>query len=157
MPITESTCLILGAGGSAPYGLPTAGQLRSLILSSKINDVDTARKFPVAGDGSIDWNRPYNVARRWKQERAIFLSGFVDDAHQLENFRESFCIRSLVRLVPPTSGRVQLCGSNPAGGGIIDVRARQQSPRGLVSNASGDSDFGGPRGVAPQQAVDHHL
>ena len=74
----------------ARLGLPTAGQLRSLILSSKINDVDTARKFPVAGDGSIDWNRPYNVARRWNQERAIFLSGFVDDAHQLENFRESF-------------------------------------------------------------------
>src|SRR2546421_12270012 len=32
--IEEPTCLILGAGASAPYGLPTGNELRDLILTT---------------------------------------------------------------------------------------------------------------------------
>jgi hypothetical protein len=47
--IDERTCLILGAGASVPYGLPTANELRDLIVSSRSGKAgqDVARKFPV--------------------------------------------------------------------------------------------------------------
>lgn len=46
--IEEPTCLILGAGASAPYGLPTAMQLRDLIIPSRSpTGLATATKFPI--------------------------------------------------------------------------------------------------------------
>lgn len=46
--ILEPTCLILGAGASAPYKLPTASQLRDLILTSRTpNGPATADQMPI--------------------------------------------------------------------------------------------------------------
>jgi len=40
--ITARTCLVLGAGASAPYGLPPARALRDLILVQQVADADVA-------------------------------------------------------------------------------------------------------------------
>lgn len=37
--IERRTVLVLGAGASAPYGLPVGATLRSLILSMDVNDM----------------------------------------------------------------------------------------------------------------------
>ena len=57
--ITANTCLILGAGASAPYGFPTAAALRTLLLSIEVpNAGQTTLNFPVVGlDGSIQDRR----------------------------------------------------------------------------------------------------
>ena len=59
--IEEPTCLILGAGASAPYGLPTAAELRNLILSLRSpTGAATAEKFhvKVPRNPGYDWNVP---------------------------------------------------------------------------------------------------
>jgi len=50
--ITAKTCLVLGAGASAPYGLPPANALRDLILVQQVPDADivAARYAPAALD-----------------------------------------------------------------------------------------------------------
>ena len=49
--IEAKTCLVLGAGASAPYGLPPARALRDLILVQQVPDSDVAadRFAPAAG------------------------------------------------------------------------------------------------------------
>src|SRR5437660_8575722 len=59
--IEEPTCLILGAGASAPYGLPTTAELRNLILSLRSpTGAATAEKFhvKVPRNPGYDWNVP---------------------------------------------------------------------------------------------------
>jgi hypothetical protein len=55
--IGAKTCLVLGAGASAPYRLPTGTELRDLILvAQSVDGRETALKFPVRSH----W-RPFDV------------------------------------------------------------------------------------------------
>jgi hypothetical protein len=57
--IGAKTCLILGAGASVPYGLPTGTELRDLILvTQSVDGRETALKFPVR----THW-RPFDVQK----------------------------------------------------------------------------------------------
>jgi hypothetical protein len=52
--ITSKTCLVLGAGASAPYGLPPATALRDLILAAFVPDVsNTVMRYSPATPKSI--------------------------------------------------------------------------------------------------------
>jgi hypothetical protein len=65
--IEKPTCLILGAGASAPYGLPTTVELRNLILSLRSPaGATTAQKFPlrVPRNPGYDWNIPRSQANQ---------------------------------------------------------------------------------------------
>lgn len=63
--IEEPTCLILGAGASAPYGLPTNAQLRDLILTLRSpTGAATADKFRLNMPHQ-NWLDPGNPAKEW--------------------------------------------------------------------------------------------
>ena len=65
--IEQRTCLILGAGASAPYGLPTTAELRNLILSLRSPaGATSAQKFPlkVPRNPGYDWNVPRSQANQ---------------------------------------------------------------------------------------------
>jgi hypothetical protein len=63
--IEEPTCLILGAGASAPYGLPTTDQLRDLIVASRSpTGSTTAAKFPLK-DQNKTWSNPLPPVQEW--------------------------------------------------------------------------------------------
>jgi hypothetical protein len=75
--IQEPTCLILGAGASAPYGLPTTDELRDLILSSRSpTGRQTAAKFPVKGPPRA-WLTPGDPVNEW----TIYLNEVTDAAN----------------------------------------------------------------------------
>jgi hypothetical protein len=96
--IEEPTCLILGAGASAPYGLPTTAELRSLILSLRSPaGAATAQKFPlkVPPNPGYDWNVPKaqakqrDLAKDWNR----YLDEVADSAGlkaQLSEFLPKF-------------------------------------------------------------------
>jgi hypothetical protein len=100
--ITAKTCLILGAGASAPYGFPTAAALRKLILSMEVpNAGETCLNFPVIGpDGSIRdrrieatlaaEKRPLRSEVDWRTflDSVCKKTGCEDDA--LSGFRTTF-------------------------------------------------------------------
>src|SRR6266567_7792922 len=96
--IEEPTCLVLGAGASAPYGLPTTAELRNLILSLRSPaGAVTAQKFPlkVSPNPGYDWNVPTtqakqrDLARDWNR----YLNDVADSAGlkaQLSEFSAKF-------------------------------------------------------------------
>jgi hypothetical protein len=87
--IQEPTCLILGAGASAPYGLPTTDELRDLILSSRSpTGRQTAAKFPVKGPQRASLT-PGDPVNEW----TIYLNEVTDAANlgaKTPDFRNKF-------------------------------------------------------------------
>lgn len=86
--IEEPTCLILGAGASAPYGLPTAEDLRNLILPLRSEGgAAAAKRFPlkIPPRGFVE---PDNKAKEWH----IYLSNAVESAH-LQHLQSDFITR----------------------------------------------------------------
>ncbi len=69
--IAAKTCLILGAGASAPYGLPASRALRHLILTTRVPDAGpTALEYPVvASDGSLQDYRTASAANLTPEKR----------------------------------------------------------------------------------------
>lgn len=102
--ITAKTCLILGAGASAPYRLPPGKSLRDLILSMRVPTGGvTALNYPVIrSDGVIlDYKtisnpritaelRPEQARKSWQQylNQACRDYGFTDG--QIADFRNLF-------------------------------------------------------------------
>src|SRR5436309_9887619 len=102
--ITAKTCLILGAGASAPYRLPPGGAMRNLILSMRVPTAgNTALEYPVIGsDGTIlDYKRisslnltpetrPEKARESWYQylNQVCLNSGFTDA--KIADFRNLF-------------------------------------------------------------------
>ena len=83
--IEEVTCLILGAGASAPYGLPTGSELRDLILAGvSPAGIKTAEKFRMTG---FQGRRLENLSAdaAW----STYLEILTDSAN-LESLRTSF-------------------------------------------------------------------
>ncbi len=93
--IEEPTCLILGAGASAPYGLPTTAELRNLILSLRSPaGAATAKKFPlkVPRNPGYDWNVPRaqanqrDLAKDWNR----YLNEVADSSGLKAQLNEFF-------------------------------------------------------------------
>lgn len=83
--IEEPTCLILGAGASAPYGLPTTRNLRNLILPLRSEDGATAAaRFPLKMPDR-SWLTGEDPAEEWN----IYLNQ-VSEAAGLKEFLPSF-------------------------------------------------------------------
>lgn len=88
--INEPTCLILGAGASVPYGLPTAEDLKSLILSG-VTDAGQlaadkyALKKPVY---VVSMGPSHHQAHKW----ATYLTDVTREAG-LEHLRDKFLER----------------------------------------------------------------
>ena len=82
--ITAKTCLILGAGASAPYGFPTAAALRTLILNMEAPHAgETSLNFPVVSpDGAIrDRRMEASLASEKRPRRSeIDWRTFLDSA-----------------------------------------------------------------------------
>ena len=87
--IEEPTCLILGAGASRPYGLPTTRELRDLILALRSpTGAATAESFPLNMPQKA-WLDPGNPAKEWN----IYLNEVSDSAqhkHLLPDFWSKF-------------------------------------------------------------------
>src|SRR5438309_1089088 len=89
--IEEPTCLILGAGASAPYGLPTAIELRHLIVSTRSGEAGqaAARKFRVKHSIFKKTEMSDFPASDW----ATYLTKVTEAAqlsHQIEEFWNKF-------------------------------------------------------------------
>lgn len=91
--IEAPTCIILGAGASAPFGLPTAGELRSLMLVGKSPAAEeVANKFPIRGP-SRDWLRRHDVPPSLLREWTIYLGHTAKQAGldgKFQDFQERF-------------------------------------------------------------------
>lgn len=96
--IETKTCLVLGAGASAPYGLPTGTELRDLILvTHSVDGRATALKFPSRGHGRPFDRRTYDGPPVRASQEAHdawnnLLSTITDAAEvkQLAEFRTVF-------------------------------------------------------------------
>ncbi len=87
--IEEPTCLILGAGASAPYGLPTAMKLRDLIIPTRSpTGLETAEEFPLKTppQAFLDLGHP---TKEWNiyLEQAVERAGLTA---KLADFRNKF-------------------------------------------------------------------
>lgn len=91
--IEERTCLILGAGASAPYGFPTGVQLRDLLLVRKAaNSATTAERFKPPGncrDATSPHGQPVILSHEWlRYFNEMAHAAGLDD--QVEPFRDKF-------------------------------------------------------------------
>lgn len=73
--IEEPTCLILGAGASAPYGLPTTNELRHLMLPLTPQAAATTTKF-VLNHPPRGFVEPQNPQKEWH----IYLNQVCESA-----------------------------------------------------------------------------
>jgi hypothetical protein len=87
--IDEPTCLILGAGASAPYGLPTTNELRHLMLPYRSDaGAAVAGEFPLTM-AEKPWSDAETPAKQW----LIYLNEVTDSAglkHLLQDFFSKF-------------------------------------------------------------------
>jgi len=67
--LEEPTCLILGAGASAPYGLPTAAKLKQLILADVMESGrQAADEYPLRNPPYVvSMGEKYKHAHQWGQ------------------------------------------------------------------------------------------
>ncbi len=91
--IEAKTCLVLGAGASAPYGLPTATELRDLILvRSSIDGTATAWKYRIQKNvketARETWESP--VVDEWDHRLISVADGDSRQEALLERLRTKF-------------------------------------------------------------------
>jgi hypothetical protein len=96
--IETKTCLVLGAGASAPYGLPTGTELRDLILVTRsVDGRATALKFPCRGHGRPFDRRTFDgPPARASQEahdawnNLLSTTTYAAGLKELDTFRDVF-------------------------------------------------------------------